>query len=299
MPPLEKPGILLYREVFFATFFRLTMSSYVIGDLQGCHRELCRLLDMVGFSPEHDRLWCTGDLVNRGPDSANVLRELMVLGDSVQSVLGNHDFHLLVTAAGFQKLGRRDRLDDVLHAKDRDAMLDWLRRRPLALRFDDYLLVHAGVIPAWTADDVLRHAHEVEAVLRSDDRATVLRFLQHLYGNTPERWDARLRGQYRLRTIVNICARLRFCSEDGTMSFSEKGSRSDAPAGMCPWFAFETRRTRNVTILCGHWSMLGLSLAPNVVALDSGCLWGGMLTALRLEDRQLFQVPSEQPPFHQ
>ncbi|MCL2297498.1 MAG: symmetrical bis(5'-nucleosyl)-tetraphosphatase [Proteobacteria bacterium] len=273
------------------------MSSYVIGDIQGCHSELCRLLDMIGFSPKHDRLWCVGDLVNRGPASANVLRELMALGSSAQSVLGNHDFHLLVAAAGFQKLGRRDHLDDILSAKDREAMLDWLRHRPLAIRFDHYLLVHAGVIPSWSADDVVRYAHEVETVLRSNDRDTVLLFLQHLYGNTPERWDARLRGQDRLRAIVNICARLRFCTEDGTMNFSEKGSRDHPPPDMRPWFAFESRHTRNVTVLCGHWSMLGLSLMPGVLALDSGCLWGGTLTAVRLEDRQVFQVPSEQRLF--
>ncbi|MDR2016436.1 MAG: symmetrical bis(5'-nucleosyl)-tetraphosphatase [Burkholderiales bacterium] len=275
------------------------MSSYVVGDIQGCHNELCRLLELIGFSPKHDRLWCVGDLVNRGPASANVLRELIALGDSVQSVLGNHDFHLLVSAAGFQKLGRRDHLDDVLLAKDRDVMLEWLRHRPLAIRFDDYLVVHAGVIPAWSVDDVLRHAHEVETVLHSNDRNTVLHFLKHLYGNTPERWDERLRNQDRLRAIVNICARLRFCAEDGTMDFSEKGFRDHPPSGMRPWFAFESRRTCNVTVLCGHWSMLGLSLMPKVLALDSGCLWGGMLTAVRLEDRQVFQVPSEQPPFRQ
>ncbi|MDR0771155.1 MAG: symmetrical bis(5'-nucleosyl)-tetraphosphatase [Burkholderiales bacterium] len=275
------------------------MPSYAIGDIQGCHRELCRLLDTIGFSPKHDRLWCTGDLVNRGPDSANVLRELMTLGDSAQSVLGNHDFHLLLTAAGFQKPGRRDRLDDILSAKDRDSMLDWLRHRPLAIRFDDYLVVHAGVIPGWNVDDVLRYAREVETVLHSDDRNTFLPFLQHLYGNTPERWDKRLRGQDRLRAIVNIFARLRFCAEDGTMNFSEKSERDCPPPGMRPWFAFESRCTRNVTLLCGHWSMLGLSLMPNVLALDSGCLWGGTLTAVRLEDRQVFQVPSEQPQRHQ
>ncbi|MDR0246898.1 MAG: symmetrical bis(5'-nucleosyl)-tetraphosphatase [Burkholderiales bacterium] len=273
------------------------MPSYVVGDIQGCHSELCRLLDMIGFSTKQDRLLCVGDLVNRGPASANVLRELMALGDSAQSVLGNHDFHLLVTAAGFQKPGRRDRLDDILSAKDRDSILDWLRHRPLAIRFDHYLLVHAGVIPAWSVDDVLRYAREVETVLRSKDRHTVLHFLQHLYGNTPERWNTRLRGQNRLRAIVNICARLRFCAEDGTMNFSEKGSRDDPPPGMRPWFAFESRRTRNVTLLCGHWSMLGLSLMPDVLTLDSGCLWGGMLTAVRLEDRRVFQTPSEQRLF--
>ena len=273
------------------------MPSYAIGDIQGCHSELCRLLDLIGFSPKEDRLWCVGDLVNRGPASAAVLRELMALGDSVQSVLGNHDFHLLVTAAGFQKPGRRDHLDDVLLAEDRDAMLDWLRHRPLALRFDDYLLIHAGVIPEWSADDALRHAREVETVLHSEDRDTVLHFLQHLYGNTPERWNESLRGQDRLRAIVNISTRLRFCAEDGTMNFSEKGSRNDPPSDMRPWFEYETRRSRNVTVLCGHWSMLGLSPMPNVLALDSGCLWGGMLTAVRLEDRRVFQVPSEQQLF--
>ncbi|MDR2709773.1 MAG: symmetrical bis(5'-nucleosyl)-tetraphosphatase [Burkholderiales bacterium] len=277
------------------------MSSYVIGDIQGCHSELCRLLDMIGFSPKRDRLWCAGDLVNRGPASAHVLRELMALGDSAQSVLGNHDFHLLLAAAGFQETKSDDRLDDVLLAKDRDAMIDWLRRRPLAVRFnegfDDYLLVHAGVIPEWNADDVMQRAREVETVLHSDDRDTVLHFLQHLYGNTPARWNEHLRGQERLRAIVNNCTRLRFCAEDGTMNFSEKGSRDELPPGMRPWFEFESRRTRNVTVLCGHWSMLGLSLMPRVLALDSGCLWGGTLTAVRLEDRRVFQAPSEQKLF--
>ncbi|MDR1529285.1 MAG: symmetrical bis(5'-nucleosyl)-tetraphosphatase [Burkholderiales bacterium] len=268
------------------------MATYVIGDVQGCHKELCRLLELLPFSTKRDKLWFVGDLVNRGPESAAVLREIIALG--ANSVLGNHDFHLLMIAAGFQKAKKIDGLDDVLTARDRDDLLYWLRHRPLAARpMHDCLLVHAGVAPSWRADDVMRHAREVEHLLHSDNEKTVRAFLKHLYGNKPARWHDSLRGIDRTRTIVNIMARIRFCSADGKLDFSEKRGPAYAPAGMRPWFMHERRQTADVTLVCGHWSTLGLSLMPNVLMIDSGCLWGGMLTAVRLEDRAVFQTPGQ------
>lgn len=270
------------------------MATYVIGDVQGCHKELCRLLELLPFSTKQDKLWFVGDLVNRGPASAAVLREIIALGDVANSVLGNHDFHLLVSAAGFQKAKRSDHLQDVLNARDRDDLLYWLRRRPLAARINNHLIVHAGVVPAWTTDDVMRHAREVERMLHSDNEKTVNAFLKHLYGNKPDRWRDDLRGTDRIRAIVNIMARIRFCTADNKLDFSEKRGMAFAPDGMLPWFMHENRQTRDVTLVCGHWSTLGLSLMPNVLMTDSGCLWGGMLTAVRLEDRAVFQVTGQE-----
>ncbi len=269
------------------------MATYVIGDVQGCHRELCRLLELLPFSRQHDRLWFVGDLVNRGPESAAVLREVIALGDVANSVLGNHDFHLLVAAAGLQKTKRTDHLETILRAPDRDALLDWLRHRPLATRVGDHLIVHAGVTPAWNAQDTLRYAREVERVLRSSDNKKVFAFFQHLYGNTPARWRDDLRGYDRLRTIVNIMTRIRFCDARGNLDFAEKRGLSFTPPGMRPWFAYPERKTTSVTLVCGHWSTLGLMMMPKVLMTDSSCLWGGMLTAVRLEDRAVFQTPGQ------
>jgi len=265
------------------------MSHYVIGDIQGCYSEFRQLLDIVAFDPSRDRLWLVGDLVNRGPDSLAVLRAVRSLGDAATTVLGNHDLHLLIVAAGHRRAHRHDTLQEVLAAPDRDELLDWLRGLPLVVREGERLMVHAGLLPSWTGADALMLAHEVEAALRSPDYD---HFLKHLYGDEPAHWDDSLAGIDRLRAIVNVCTRLRFCAADGTMEFSEKRGADHAPAGFAPWFAHSARRSGRDTIYCGHWSTLELMLAPNVLMLDSGCVWGGTLTAFRLDDGRVFQAPS-------
>jgi bis(5'-nucleosyl)-tetraphosphatase (symmetrical) len=268
------------------------MAHYAIGDLQGCHAEFCTMLDLLAFSPREDRLWLVGDLVNRGPQSLAVLREVIALGPAAVTVLGNHDFHLLTIAAGFRKPHRGDTLDEILAAPDRDALVDWLARRPLVVAEADLLMVHAGLLPAWTAADALTLAGEVEAVLGSGRRRE---FLGVLYGDEPRQWRNDLAGDLRLRAIVNAFTRLRYCTADGTMEFREKRGPAHTPDGYRAWFAHPERKSAGTTVICGHWSTLDLMLAPNVLMLDSGCLWGGALTALRLPDRRVFQVPSRQP----
>jgi bis(5'-nucleosyl)-tetraphosphatase (symmetrical) len=268
------------------------MALYAIGDIQGCHAEFCDLLSLIGFSREHDRLWITGDLVNRGPDSLGVLREVKALGDSVRVVLGNHDLHLLVVAAGNRPMHRDDTLARILEAPDRDELLEWLARQPLAIAEDDMLMVHAGVLPQWSTPQVLALAHEVESVLAGIER---IPFLHALYGDKPDHWRDDLAGYDRLRVIVNALTRLRFCTADGRMDMREKRGAPFAPRGYAAWFLHENRRTASSLVICGHWSTLGLLLAPNVLMLDSACLWGGALTAIRLPDRRVFQVPSRAP----
>ena len=268
------------------------MALYAIGDIQGCHAEFCDLLALIGFSPANDRLWLTGDLVNRGPDSLAVLREVKALGDAAMTVLGNHDLHLLTVAAGHRRAHRDDTLAPILDAPDRDELLGWLARRPLAVADGAMLMVHAGVLPAWTTPEVLALAGEVEAILASAEREP---FLRVLYGDEPHTWRDDLAGYDRLRAIVNALTRLRFCTTAGQMEFREKRGAAHAPPGFAPWFAHEDRRTASSLVICGHWSTLGLMLAPNVLMLDSGCLWGGALTAIRLSDRRLYQIPGRSP----
>lgn len=268
------------------------MAHYAIGDIQGCHAEFCELLSLIGFSPRSDRLWLTGDLVNRGPDSLSVLREVRALGDCAQIVLGNHDLHLLIVAAGHRPSHRDDTLAPILAAPDRQDLLEWLSHQPLARAEGDMLLVHAGVLPQWTTPRVLELAREVESVLATDAREP---FLRALYGDEPRAWRDDLEGFDRLRVIVNAFTRLRFCTADGQMDFREKRGDAHAPPGYAAWFLHEKRRTASSLVICGHWSTLGLLLAPNVMVLDSGCLWGGALTALRLSDGRVYQVASRAP----
>ena len=265
------------------------MAHYAIGDIQGCRAELCELLALIGFSPATDRLWLTGDLVNRGPDSLGVLREVHALGGAAQTVLGNHDLHLLTVAAGHRHSHRDDTIAQILAAPDRDELLEWLARQPLAIAESNMLMVHAGVLPQWSAARVLALAGEVETVLASTDREP---FLRVLYGDDPHAWRDDLEGFDRLRAIVNALTRLRFCTSDGRMEFREKRGAAHAPPGFAPWFLHEPRCSASSLVICGHWSTLGLVLAPNVLMLDSGCLWGGPLTAMRLSDRRVYQVPS-------
>jgi bis(5'-nucleosyl)-tetraphosphatase (symmetrical) len=268
------------------------MATYAIGDIQGCNEELVELLALIGYSADRDRLWFVGDLVNRGPGSLEALRIVKSLGDNAITVLGNHDFHLLRLAAGFGVEHRGDTLRAVLDAPDRTALIDWLLTRPLAHREEGRLLVHAGVLPQWTTERTIRFAREVETVLQSDRCAA---FLEALYGDQPDRWDDALSGFDRWRVIVNVLARLRFCDEQGRMEFREKRGAAHAPPGMRAWFEHPERASADHLVVCGHWSTQELTLAPNVLMLDSGCLWGGTLTAYRFDDRRIFQVPSRLP----
>lgn len=263
------------------------MATYAVGDVQGCFEPLQRLLDQVRFDPLRDRLWLVGDLVNRGPDSLATLRYVQSLGDAAIAILGNHDLHLLAVAEGFAKLRRDDTLDDLLTAPDRDELLEWLRHRPLMHYDSGYAMVHAGLLPAWSVTRALELAAEVEAALRAP---TFRSFLGAMYGNQPERWDERLTGYDRLRVVVNAMTRMRVCTADGAMEFEHKGRPAGMPKGYLPWFAVPGRRSRDSTLIFGHWSSLGLVQEANLYGLDSGCLWGRKLSALRLDDRHLFQA---------
>ena len=268
------------------------MATYAVGDIQGCYLEFRSLLELIGFNPHRDRLWLVGDLVNRGPGSLDTLRYVRDLGEAAITVLGNHDFHLLRLAAGFGKAHRDDTLTSILEAPDREDLIDWLGRQKLAHREGKWLMIHAGLIPEWSADRTLELAHEVEHVLASDMRSE---FLDRLYGDEPARWNDALIGFDRWRVIVNVLARLRFCAADGTMEFREKRGAAHAPAGYKAWFEHPHRQTADHIVVCGHWSTQQLMITPSVMMLDSGCLWGRALTAVRLEDRRVFQVPSSRP----
>ena len=275
------------------------MALYCIGDIQGCDSALERLLDVIDFSASRDTVYLLGDLVNRGPDSAAVLRRCMAASGALQCLLGNHDLHLLASAYGVRSPSRRDTLASVLDAPDRTALLDWLRQQPLArqhrLGGQSLLMVHAGVLPAWSAQDALALADEVHAVLRSAD---ILDFLQQMYGNTPDHWSDSLTGTERLRVIVNALTRLRFCTPEGVMDFASSDSADAAPPGMLAWFDVPGRRSADTLVTFGHWSTLGWLERPNVIGLDTGCVWGGCLSAVRfgatLAERELLQVHCEQ-----
>lgn len=268
------------------------MPIYAIGDIQGCYAELQQLLEKIRFDPARDRIWLVGDLVNRGPDSLQVLRLIRSLGDRAVAVLGNHDLHLLAVAAGEAELHRSDTLDEVLQAPDRDELLAWLRHRPLLHIENDHVLVHAGLLPQWSVSHAAGLAREVEDVLRGDDHIT---FFEHMYGNSPRGWHDDYAGYKRLRVITNAFTRMRICTPQGEMEFKFKGEVEKVPQGYLPWFDLPKRKSRDATVIFGHWSALGLKITPNLLALDTGCLWGGMLTAIRLEDRQLFQVKCANP----
>lgn len=264
------------------------MAIYAIGDIQGCFDSLSRLLEACRFDPAADRLWLVGDLVNRGPKSLETLRFIRNLGDSALTVLGNHDLYLLMVAEkGARYRGKDDTIQPILEAPDRDELLDWLRRQPLCHTEGGYCLVHAGLLPQWTAAQARQLAREVEAVLQGPAYSE---FMGQLWGSEPAAWSDDLTGWTRLRVIVNAMTRMRFCTPEGVMDFHSKGEVADAPPGYLPWFEVPGRRSADTVLVAGHWSALGLKLLPNLLALDSGCLWGGHLTALRLEDRQVFQV---------
>ena len=259
------------------------MSLYLIGDVQGCDDALQRLLDEISFSPSRDTLYLLGDLVNRGPQSATVLRRLMGYGNAAQAVLGNHDLHLLALAAGVRQPSRSDTLGDILQASDREAMLEWLRWQRMAMleQIDGHalLMVHAGVLPNWSAQQAVALAGEVETILRGPQLGD---FLRQMYGNEPALWDEALTGADRLRLIVNALTRMRFCDANGRMDHESKEGAATAPAGYMPWFEVPGRRTAEITVAFGHWSMLGWLGRSDVLSLDTGCVWGGCLSALRV-----------------
>lgn len=266
---------------------------YLIGDLQGCCDPLERLLAEIGFSPSRDRIHPLGDLINRGPGSLAVLRRLHGLGNAAVSLLGNHDLHFLAVAHGIRRPHRSDTVGAILDDPQRDHWLDWLRHQHMALHTEGYLMVHAGVVPQWTVAQTLTLAAEVESELRSDHLPT---FLQVMYGNEPAQWSDALQGHDRLRFTVNALTRLRFCSPEGRMDFDAKEGLDAAPPGMLPWFDVPGRRTADTPIACGHWSTLGLLSRPDLLAIDTGCVWGGQLTAVRIDGgrREVIQVPCEQ-----
>lgn len=272
------------------------MAKYVVGDVQGCDAALQRLLDKVDFSASRDQLYLVGDLVNRGPDSLAVLRRCVAAQGSIFAILGNHDLHLLARYYGVRKAGKRDTLDDILTAADAADLMQWLRNQPLirqiALIDQPLLLVHAGLLPQWTLEQACELAAQVHAVLA--DEADCKAFMQHMYGNQPDIWSEDLVGMARLRVIVNAMTRLRFCTPEGRMDFDSNEGAEQAPEGLMPWFEVPGRKSAQNAIAFGHWSTLGLQNRPHLIALDTGCVWGGCLTALRLESslasRQVIQT---------
>ena len=263
---------------------------YLIGDVQGCDDALARLLAHIDFSPSRDRLVLLGDLVNRGPSSLAVLQRVAGLGDAAASLLGNHDLHLLAVAHGVRGLHKGDTFDAVLQAPDAPHWLHWLRHQRLALMESGWLCVHAGVVPQWTAAETLLCAAEVETLLRSDALAA---FMPQMYGNDPDVWQDTLQGAARLRFIVNVLTRLRFCTPQGRLEFKSKDGAGAAPEGHLPWFKVPGRATEGQPIAFGHWSTLGLINEPHLLATDTGCVWGGALTAVRVDGgrRDVMQVP--------
>ena len=270
------------------------MTTYAIGDLQGCHAEFVELLEALDFDPRRDRLWLAGDLVNRGPGSLDCLREVEALGDAALTVLGNHDLHLLAVARGGARLNRKDTLDAILAAADRERLLDWLQARPLTVRETlagrDTLMTHAGLLPCWSLARAEALAGEVEAVLGGEGAGA---FLERMYGNAPALWRDDLEGIDRLRAIVNVFTRMRFIDAEGRLDFAAKEGLDSAPAGFAPWFRFP--RDDDARLIFGHWAALQGETPGSRVdaqALDTGCVWGGSLTALDLESGERISVPS-------
>ena len=264
------------------------MTRYAIGDVQGCDEELRTLLERLNFSPDRDRLWFVGDLVNRGPASLAVLRRVRALGDNAVVVLGNHDLHLLAVACGARPRRRSDTLDEVLEAPDREALLEWLITRPLAHAQGDDLMVHAGLVPQWGVALTLDLAREVASALHRKPQA----LFEKMYGNEPDRWREDLAGAARLRFAINVLTRLRVCTADGRVDLTVKGEPPPPPSPLRPWFAHDARASRSARVIFGHWSALGLVRAPGLLGLDTGCVWGGRLSAVDLDsERPVLAVP--------
>jgi bis(5'-nucleosyl)-tetraphosphatase (symmetrical) len=263
------------------------MATYAIGDVQGCDDALQRLVEQIQFDPVSDRLWFVGDLVNRGPGSLNVLRYIKSLGTAAIVVLGNHDLFLLAVAEDIATPSAQDTLQPILAAPDRDELLGWVRQQRLLYHESSFVLVHAGLLPQWSVREAEELAHEVETGLRSPFYKDVLRAL---YPSKHLQWSSNLTGPTRLATIIKVFTRLRACSADGLMESSYSGPPDQIPAGFLPWFRVPNRKHDDTTIVCGHWASLGLHCEEHLLAIDSGCVWGRQLTAMRLEDRTIFQV---------
>ncbi|WP_353427756.1 symmetrical bis(5'-nucleosyl)-tetraphosphatase [Polynucleobacter sp. MWH-UH19D] len=253
---------------------------YVVGDVQGCAPSLKALVKKL---PKNSKMIFLGDLVNRGPDSLGALRQLKVLQESgrAECILGNHDLHLLAIDAGIRKTRGLDTVEPILNAPDRKELINWIRKRPLALSNGKVLTVHAGVLPQWDLQQTIEYAQEVEKILRSKSYKD---FLGNMYGNTPNKWSNSLKGYDRLRIITNALTRMRFCTPSGKMEFESKEGLEDGPKGYIPWFKVPKRKTQDTVIYFGHWSTLGLLRESNVVGLDTGCVWGGKLTAMEISN---------------
>lgn len=267
------------------------MATYAIGDLQGCLTPLLTLLETIQFQPEHDELWFAGDLINRGPESLATLRFIYSLGDKAKVILGNHDLHLLALSRGFGRLKKSDTLKEILNAPDRDQLLGWLQSQPLCYYDEKFKAVmsHAGIPPCWNLEESLQYAQEVEAVLQSDQADE---FFAIMYGNQPDKWDEKLTGMTRLRVIVNYLTRMRFCKPSGKLDLKSKEGPLTALKNFAPWFTYPSKLPEECHIIFGHWAALeGKVSYPNIHALDTGCVWGGSLTAIRLDDWQLFSTP--------
>jgi len=267
------------------------MSTYAIGDLQGCYLTLQALLDQIKFDASSDRLWFVGDLVNRGAGSLECLRFVKGLGSRATVVLGNHDLHLLAIAEGIAKTKALDTLDEILAAPDREPLLQWLRAQKLLHVEGKFAMVHAGLLPHWDWPQSKALANEVTHILRDKNYR---HFLQNMYGNNPDEWRDDLEGDERLRVILNAMTRMRAITAQAQMNLKFKGGLADMPEDLQPWFIAPHARGDEITVLAGHWSALGLQVMPHFIGLDSGCIWGRELTALRLEDRAIFQVASRE-----
>ena len=274
------------------------MSTYVIGDIQGCYRELLDLLDEINFDATNDELWFIGDLINRGPESLKVLRFVKQLNENTIVTLGNHDLHLIAVANKRQNKKNKDTLDEILAAPDREELMTWLRQQSLIHIDHDkgFTMVHAGLVPQWDLQQTTEVAQEAEAILKSD---AFHDFLDVMYGNQPDQWSDDLEGHDRIRFIINCLTRLRYCSKSGRMDFKCKGAPGSEPKGIHPWFCIKNRKLKKEKILFGHWSTVSLGDIDdfgiyNVYPLDTGCVWGGTLTAIRLEDETWYSVPSQQ-----
>jgi bis(5'-nucleosyl)-tetraphosphatase (symmetrical) len=261
------------------------MAIYAIGDIQGQFSPLLQLLDLIKFNPSSDQLWLTGDLVNRGPDSLETLRFVKSLGNSVKTVLGNHDLHLLAVAAGVRKVRKQDTLAEILAAPDRDELLSWLRRRPF-IQEDKRIktvMVHAGIYMEWSRKKTIRHTQELEEILQGN---SYLDFLKNMRGTEPITWKKSLSKRQRCRFIADACTRMRFCSKKGDLSLQYKGFPGSQPDALTPWFMHPRKGYKNWRIIFGHWSTLGYYRKPKLICLDSGCLWGRQLTAVRLDTKK-------------
>ena len=262
------------------------MATFVIGDIQGCFDELQELVDYISYDPKKDQLWFVGDLVNRGPKSLETLRWVMSLGNSAVTVLGNHDLHLLALHAGVKEVKTTSSLYSTLHANDIDELVEWLRSQPLMLynKQLEFALVHAGLAPQWTVKNAMRYSEEVESALQSKNYKD---FLFNMYGDQPNQWDASLKDWDRLRAITNFMTRVRYCDDQGVISFSDKGPPGTQSTGMKPWYEIATRKSQDTSVVFGHWSTLGYVNDYNVISTDTGCLWGGKLTAIKIEPKNL------------